>query len=103
VLGSISERFGVRVNDIKKWNSLSGNTIRVGQRLSIWTFPVRSLSSSKVLNTILSSDTKTYTVQPGDTLWEISKRLPGVSIEKIKSLNSLKNNKLKPGQKLILG
>jgi membrane-bound lytic murein transglycosylase D len=56
-----------------------------------------------VLNTVLSSDTKTYTVQPGDTLWEISKRLPGVSIEKLKSLNSLKNNKLKPGQKLILG
>ena len=103
VLGSISERFGVRVNDLKKWNSLSGNTIRVGQRLSIWTFSVRALSSSKSLNSMISPNQKTYTVQPGDTLWDISKRLPGVSIEKIRNLNKLKGNKLKPGQKLIIG
>ncbi len=103
ILGSISERFGVRVNDLKKWNSLSGNTIRVGQRLSIWTFPVRALSASKSLNSMILPNQKTYTVQPGDTLWEISKRLPGVSIEKIRNLNKLKGNKLKPGQKLIIG
>ena len=103
ILGSISERFGVRVNDLKKWNSLSGNTIRVGQRLSIWTFPVRALSASKSLNSMILPNQKTYTVQPGDTLWEISKRLPGVSVEKIRNLNKLKGNKLKPGQKLIIG
>lgn len=103
ILGSISERFGVRVNDLKKWNSISGNTIRVGQRLSIWTFPVRALSASKSLNSMILPNQKTYTVQPGDTLWEISKRLPGISVEKIRNLNKLKGNKLKPGQKLIIG
>ena len=102
VLGSISERFGVRVDDIKKWNSLSGNTIRVGQRLSLWTFPVRS-ASSKTLDAFISPNSKTYTVQPGDTLWEISKKLQGVSVEKIKDMNKLRGNKLKPGQKLIIG
>jgi membrane-bound lytic murein transglycosylase D len=102
VLGSISERFGVRVDDIKKWNSLSGNTIRVGQRLSIWTFPVKS-ASSKTLDAFISPNSKTYTVQPGDTLWEISKKLQGISVEKIKDMNKLRGNKLKPGQKLIIG
>jgi membrane-bound lytic murein transglycosylase D len=52
---------------------------------------------------ILSPDTKTYIVQPGDTLWDISKKLPGLTVEKIKTLNNLKSNNLKPGQKLIVG
>lgn len=103
VLSSISERFGVRVNDMKKWNSLSGNTIRVGQRLTLWTFPVRPIVSAKLSQTFLTPDMKTYTVQPGDTLWDISKRLPGLSVEKIRNLNNLKDSKLKPGQKLIVG
>jgi membrane-bound lytic murein transglycosylase D len=102
-LGSIAERFGVRVADLKKWNSLSGNTIRTGQRLSIWTYPVRISASARSLNSLIPANSKTYTVQPGDTLWEISKKLPGVSVEKLKSLNKLKGNKLKPGQKLVIG
>ncbi|MFY8037594.1 MAG: LysM peptidoglycan-binding domain-containing protein, partial [Cyclobacteriaceae bacterium] len=103
VLGSIAERYGVRVADIKKWNSLSGNTIRAGQRLSIWTYPVRISASTRNLNSLLSPNSKTYIVQPGDSLWEISKRLPGVTVERLKSLNKLKGNKLKPGQKLVIG
>jgi membrane-bound lytic murein transglycosylase D len=41
-------------------------------------------------------------VQPGDTLWDISRKFQGLTIEKIKALNNLKTNKLKPGQKLIV-
>jgi membrane-bound lytic murein transglycosylase D len=103
VLSAIAERFGVRVADLKKWNSLSGSTIRTGQRLSIWTYPVRISASTRTLNSLFLPNSKTYTVQQGDTLWEISKRLPGVSVEKLKSLNKLKGNKLKPGQKLVIG
>jgi membrane-bound lytic murein transglycosylase D len=104
VLGSIADRFGVRVADIKKWNSLHTNTIRVGQRINIWSFPVRITASTRSLDAIaIPANSKTYTVQPGDTLWDISKRLQGVSIEKIKDMNKLKGNKLKPGQKLIIG
>jgi membrane-bound lytic murein transglycosylase D len=40
---------------------------------------------------------------PGDTLWDISRKYEGLSIEKIKQLNNLTNNKIKPGQKLIIG
>jgi membrane-bound lytic murein transglycosylase D len=48
-------------------------------------------------------NSKTYIVQPGDTLWEISKKFEGLTIEKIKSMNRLGNTKLQPGQKLIIG
>lgn len=103
VLGLIAQRNGVRTDDLRKWNNLSGNTIHPGQRIKIWVLPSGGNSSKLVASAVIGSDTKTYTVQPGDTLWDISKKVPGLTIEKIKTLNKLRTNKLQPGQKLILG
>lgn len=106
VLGTVAERHHVRVDDIRKWNNLSGNTIRVGQALNIWVPQASKTLTQKALPvTTLQSDSgkQMYIVQPGDTLWDISKKFEGVSVEKIKTLNNLKTNKLQPGQKLILG
>ena len=50
-----------------------------------------------------TSSGKIYLVQPGDTLWDISRKYEGLSIEKIKKLNNLKSNTIKPGQKLVIG
>ncbi|WP_254090992.1 lytic transglycosylase domain-containing protein [Dawidia soli] len=110
VLGSIAIRHGVRVTDLKKWNRLRGNTIHVGQRLNIW---LRGSKPSSSATTMMASakstspapipDSKIYVVQPGDTLWHISQKFEGLSVEKIKSLNNLNNTKLQPGQKLIIG
>ena len=44
---------------------------------------------------------KVYTVQKGDTLYNLSKRF-NISIEDIKSLNSLSEEGIKIGQKLVL-
>jgi membrane-bound lytic murein transglycosylase D len=71
VLGSIAQQFGVRVDDLKKWNGLYSNNIRVGQRISVWTYASRSTTSLKVIPSpiIIPPNSKTYIVQPGDTLW----------------------------------
>ncbi len=106
VLGLIAERHGVGVQDLKTWNNLRTNTIHPGQRLVVWIKPGRTTvakSNPTADPVILSPDAKTYIVQPGDTLWDISKKVPGLTIEKIKSLNNLKSNTLQPGQKLIVG
>ena len=106
VLGSIAMRHGVKVNDLKKWNNLRSNTIRVGQRLNIWTKQsTRStiVASAKPTQPVPVPDSKLYTVQPGDTLWDISKKFEGLTIEKIKSMNNLGTSKIQPGQKLIIG
>jgi len=114
VLGKIAERYHVRVGDIKNWNNLSSNTIRIGQRLNIWVLPsnrtytpTSSVASTqqvpKAKEVIFPPDAKIYTVQPGDTLWDISRKFEGLTIEKIKTLNNLKSTKLQPGQKLIIG
>jgi membrane-bound lytic murein transglycosylase D len=109
VLGSIAMRHRVRVSDIKKWNNMRSDVIRTGQRLNIWT---QSSTASKSTTTASAKNTtsvttlegtKTYIVQPGDTLWDISKKFNGLTIEKIKLLNNLNNSKIQPGQKLIIG
>ena len=38
-LGKIATQFGVRVSQIKKWNRLRSNNLKIGQRLTI--FPKR--------------------------------------------------------------
>jgi membrane-bound lytic murein transglycosylase D len=108
VLGSIAMRYNVRVADIRKWNNLNGNTIRVNQRLNIWLkqpaggVPVVASTQPKPVAPLPVPGSKTYTVQEGDTLWDISRKFEGLTIEKLKTLNNLTTNKLKPGQKLII-
>ncbi len=112
VLGKIAERYHVRVGDIKNWNNLTSNVIRIDQRLKIWVIPSYrninpSVASSNKSNEkripILSPNTKIYIVEPGDTLWDISRKFEGLTIEKLKIMNNLKSTKLHPGQKLIIG
>jgi FOG: LysM repeat len=103
VLGSIAMRYGVRTDDLKKWNKINGNLIRIGQKINIWVMPTTASAARPATSIKIDENTKTYTVQPGDTLWDITKKKPGLTVEKIKSLNNLKSSKLRPGQKLILG
>ena len=112
VLGSIAMRHNVKVSDLKRWNNLRGNTIHVGQRLNVFpknsgggssTAVASSKSSGKKVSSAHLPNAKTYIVQPGDTLWDISKKFEGLTIDKIKSMNHLGNTKLQPGQKLIIG
>lgn len=108
VLGSIALRHHVSVSDLKKWNNLRSNTIRIGQRLNIWLRPSDASSLATTASTRASAPlpvptSKTYVVQPGDTLWDISRKFEGLTIEKIKSLNNLDGSKIHAGQKLIIG
>ncbi len=110
VLGTIAQRYKVRVSDLRNWNNIRGNIIRVGQRLNIWLYPDRKRKILAAANAkpkptpIINLDgKKVYQVQPGDTLWDISRKFNGLTIEKIKKLNNLSGNKIKPGQKLIIG
>lgn len=102
-LSVIAQRHRVRVEDIRRWNNLSGNMIRVGQQLRLWVIPsVKTNAGASASPLALPKGSKSYTVQPGDTLWDISKKFEGLTVEKIRKLNNLTSNELKPGQKLIV-
>jgi membrane-bound lytic murein transglycosylase D len=98
-LGVIAQRYGVKQEDLKKWNNLTSNMIHPGQRLKVW---VKQTSATAVKIQPSGAAPETYVVQAGDSLWDISQKFQGLTIEKIKALNNLSDNKIKPGQKLVL-
>ena len=107
-LGKIAERYGVGVSQIKRWNGLRSNNLRIGQRLTI--FPRKpyyekqttKTSKPKVSTEAAAKAGKVHIVQSGDSLWTISRKYPGISVENLKEWNGISGNNLKPGTKLKL-
>ena len=104
-LSHIANKYRVSVNNIKRWNNC-GTNIRIGQRLVIYTNnkgPEKSSSSSSTAQpkTTTSGNYVYYTVRKGDTLWDIAKMFPGVTMNDIMELNGLtRKSKIHPGTKL---
>ena len=104
-LGKIANRYGVRVSDIKKWNRLRNNRLRIGQRLTIYPkrlrVPKQKTSSKKSKKSQPKGEYTIYTVKKGDSLWTIAKKFPKVSTEDLKKWNNIWGAKfIKPGTKL---
>ncbi len=107
-LGKIARQFNVRVSQLKSWNGLRSNNIRIGQRLSVYKSQPATSTSSTTNNASSSSDSKsttsnsakTYKVRSGDSLWSISKKFPGVSMQNIQDWNDISGNNLKVGTTL---
>ena len=111
-LGRISSRTGASVSDIRKWNKLKGNTIYPGQKLTVWMPKGKEVQPEKVavapkkeekkeLATKSTADGSflTYEVKPGDTLWSIAQKFPGVSADNLKSYNKM-DELIKAGEQL---
>jgi len=103
-LGKIARQYGIRVSDIKRWNGLRSNNLRIGQRLTIYPRQPHA-SSSKSRTTAANKTTPSgtsiiYIVKNGDTLWSISQKHPGVSVQNLRDWNDISGNTLKPGMKL---
>ncbi|SFC96194.1 LysM peptidoglycan-binding domain-containing protein [Algibacter pectinivorans] len=100
-LGKISRMYGVRVSEIKRWNGLRSNNLKIGQRLTIFprTSHVNATSSAKatVKPVPIKGDFINYMVKDGDSLWSISQKFSGVSVQNIKDWNGISGTKLKPG------
>jgi len=92
-LYAIAQRFGVSVDDLKRINNLTSNTLRVGQVLRIPT-------DSTTTPTPPSSGNETiYTVKAGDTLYKIAQNF-GVTVKELIDFNNLNNTILSVGQQL---
>ena len=106
-LGKIARIYGVRVSQIKQWNGLRSNNLRIGQRLTIYPrrpvsqAPKKSASSSKKV-TKQDQNAKTYKVKSGDSLWTIAQKFPNVSVDNIKNWNNISSSKLKVGTVLVV-
>lgn len=83
-LWSISRKFGVSVNELKKVNNLSSNLLSIGQNLII---PGKKNNTSS----------NEYVVKKGDTLYGIANKY-NVSVDNLKSYNNLSTDSLSIGQ-----
>ncbi|PKV48755.1 membrane-bound lytic murein transglycosylase D [Aquimarina sp. MAR_2010_214] len=106
-LGKIARRYGVRVSQIKKWNGLRSNNLKIGRRLTIYPRrPVvntpRRTTTKKTLTKVAANNSEVYTVKTGDTLWSISQKFKGVSVENLKNWNDISGSGIKPGMTLKL-
>ncbi len=97
-LGKIAEKYGVGVSSIRRWNNMRSNNLRIGQYLTI--YPRKPVTSSSNTSATNSSNPKIYTVKSGDSLWSISKKFPGVTVQNLRSWNDMNTNSLKPGMKI---
>ncbi|WP_319500726.1 transglycosylase SLT domain-containing protein [uncultured Draconibacterium sp.] len=122
-VGFISSWFHVRTSDLRYWNNINRDIIRVGQKLAIYvpekdkekyeqlttmSFAQKQASIGKTSTPTTTAKTKPldpnfeyYTVRKGDTLWDIAQKYAGISADEIMRLNELKNDRgLYIGQKL---
>lgn len=89
-LWAIARKFNVSVDDIKALNNLSSNNLSIGMILKV------PLYSNKQ-----NEEASVYVVKSGDSLWSIA-RMFNSTVDEIKSLNSLKSNVLRIGQRLVV-
>jgi membrane-bound lytic murein transglycosylase D len=102
-LGKIARKYGVRVSQLKQWNGLRSNNLKIGQRLTIYPRNNRSSSTLKPAKKVVNTaGKKTYKVESGDSLWTIAQKFSGVSVQNIKDWNDISSNKLKIGTTLIV-
>lgn len=116
VLGKIARRHGTTVRNIKKWNGLRSDRIRIGQRLTLYVsgkYTVRyskkrmgrkAQSKSRKKNVKLPYLPNQYvyhTVKKNENCWTIAKRYDGVSQSSIMKMNKITDpGALRVGQKL---
>lgn len=92
-VGVIAQKYGITVTQLKKFNGLTSNTIFPGKKLIVG----RSTTAHAV------TGGNVYVVKKGDSLYSISKKIAGLTINKLKSLNKLDDKaSLFPGMKLRL-
>lgn len=94
-LSEIAEKYNVSITDLQSWNGISGTKIKVGQNLIV------SGKKRTVTTTSNTSGSKHHIVKRGESLDVISKKY-GVTVEELKRLNNLRNNKILVNQKLII-
>jgi peptidoglycan endopeptidase LytF len=108
--GAIARRLGVRTDDLIRLNNLDSRKLRIGQVLAVpgtqaensgETISADREASAAVTEDAQSQAPSEYVVKKGDTLYELAKTY-GVSVDRIKKYNNLKNSNLRIGQKLKL-
>lgn len=109
VVGIIAEKYKVGLSDLRYWNNIKRNNIRIGQRLVLYVQNSKAEKYSESSNVQIAPEAEQlakgdyvyYRVKRGDNLWTIARKYPGVSNKDIIKWNNITNAKIvKPGMRL---
>lgn len=87
-LYQIAIKYGTTVDELKKINNLTSNNLSIGQKITLPT-----------LSSLDNQEFDIYTVQKGDSLYQIAKKY-NITIDNLKKINNLTNNLLSINQQL---
>ena len=94
-LGQIAENYGVLAQQIRNWNNISGSRIYPGQKLLIQS------DKADIVQSSTPKKVEYHTIRKGETLSSIASKYD-VSINEIKSWNSIDGVNIKAGDRLAL-
>ena len=115
-LTKLARERGLSVEQLMAWNNLKSEVVTPGQKLRLAApaadaedeKPAEPAAPTQRLAKAARKDApqlplqRVHVVQPGDTLYNISRRYQGLTVEQLRKLNHLKSDDVKPGQKLIV-
>ncbi|GAB3537431.1 hypothetical protein GCM10027443_30420 [Pontibacter brevis] len=103
-LYQISKKYGVSLEDIRSWNNLTDNNIRLGQELRVKApagnaVPAKATESASETSAV--SSTGYHTVAGGESMYQISRKY-GVTIKDIMEWNNKSDFAVSVGEKLLI-
>lgn len=125
-LGYIAEWFNVGLSDLRYWNDIYGNIIRIGQKINVFVDPNKTdfysrinemtfaqkqatkgiavpnnVQQAQVTEEIVEGDYIIHVVRNGDTIWDIVKMYAGATTTEVLALNNISDpQKIQVGQRL---
>ena len=111
----LAQSRGLRVAQLMRWNQLESEMVVPGQKIALVApapndDEVAAVRPRKATVKVAQPQSasapalsrKVHMVQKGDTLYNISRRYEGLTVEELRRLNHLTSDDVKPGQKLIV-
>jgi len=99
-LSGVGKRYNVPVDMIVQWNDIDDvRSIRAGRKLALYPDGKSDAAAADISEE--EATVRYYKVRHGDSLWSIARKHQ-VSAKEIKRWNSLDNNLLHPGTKLVI-
>ena len=103
---SISQTYGITIDEIKQWNNLTSNALSIGQELIVrrpqGSRPAPAQPAPVSTTAVVTQNADgTHIVAPKETMYSISRQY-NISVEDIKAWNGLEGNDISVGQELIV-
>ncbi|MBC5993091.1 LysM peptidoglycan-binding domain-containing protein [Pontibacter cellulosilyticus] len=103
-LYQISKRYNVTVDELRSWNNLVDNNLKLGQELRV-VAPEEKATAPAPKTTEKTAPATTestyHTVDAGESMYQISRKY-GVTIKDVMEWNNKSDFNVKPGEKLLI-